>query len=114
MPSMISFPIHSNAMGNTDAKRRSRSPMVTTSGPDCQTIFRTGGTCLRADKRSCHPLQKFSCSVIRVIRFEDPRLTLARLKRDSLEPTGFSRRAKCQIVANESPSLFALHVGFHS
>jgi hypothetical protein len=54
--------------------------MVTTSGPERQTILRTGGTCRRADRRSCHPLQKFSCSGIVVIRFEAHALFLAEQK----------------------------------
>src|SRR5689334_16137605 len=89
MLSMISFAIQSNAIGNSEAKRRKTSPMVTTSGPDRHTILRTGGTCRRADRRSCHPLQKFSCSGIRVIRFE-AHASSWRAKTPG-EPTAFSR-----------------------
>src|SRR3954452_5084960 len=80
MLSMISFAIQSNAIGNSEAKRRRTRPMVTTSGPERQTILRTGGTCRRADRRSCHPLQKFSCSGIVVIRFEAHASFLAKQK----------------------------------
>src|ERR1019366_211496 len=48
---------------------RKTNPRDTTSGPDCQTILRTGGTLRSAARRSRHPPQKLSRSAIfRVLR----------------------------------------------
>src|SRR6185312_16668410 len=43
---------------------RATMPNVTTPGPDCHTIFKTGGTLRRAERRSCQLLQKLSFSDI--------------------------------------------------
>src|SRR3954470_19408810 len=43
---------------------RATMPNVTTPGPDCHTIVKTGGTLRRAERRSCQLLQKVSFSDI--------------------------------------------------
>src|SRR5438445_3150359 len=47
-------------MGSRAAVTRATIPNITTPGPDFHTIFRTGGTLRRAERRSCQLLQKFS------------------------------------------------------
>src|SRR5579864_823775 len=51
-------------MGNSAATMRAVIPNATTPGPDCQTIFRIGGTLRSAERRSCQLLQNFSFCAI--------------------------------------------------
>src|SRR5690348_15354021 len=64
MLSMISFVTNSRPTGNRDATTRKASPRETTVGPDCQTIFNTGGRLRSAATRSFQPLQKLSRSTM--------------------------------------------------
>ena len=64
MVSTISLGIHSSASGNNEANRRATSPKITTPGPDCHTIFRTGGVLRSAVRRSCQLLKKLCCSAM--------------------------------------------------
>ena len=64
MLSMISFVIHKAARGSSELTSRNASPKETTTGPDSQTIRRTGGTLRRAERRSLQPPQNFSASAI--------------------------------------------------
>src|ERR1043165_6810495 len=45
--------------GRSAATILATMPNATTPGPDCQTIFRMGGTLRSAERRSCQLLQKF-------------------------------------------------------
>src|SRR6516165_6433727 len=108
MLSMISFAIHSRAMGSRDVSRRKTSPKLTTKGPDLHTIPRTAGTCRSAEKRSLHPLQKFARSASGLIPFNND-AGQRRAKREA-------PRNSCAAESWRQTRLpsFLVHVGFHS
>ena len=65
---MMSLVIQSRARGSREATTRKTMPRETTSGPDSQTIFSTGGTLRRADRRSFHPPQNLASEAMGLLK----------------------------------------------
>src|SRR5690242_18165868 len=63
MLSMIRLLTANSAIGSRAVMTRTITPQSTTAGPDCHTIFSTGGICRIAPRRSSHADQKFSFSL---------------------------------------------------